>query len=414
MQEDGNLVLAGYDFSEPGYWYTSTNAFNNVSLMFNTSSFLYFVNSTKNIYALTQSTPTPVRDYYHRATIGEYGNFQQNAYHKRNGSRWTRVWRAVEEPCRVNAVYGIYGMCTSPDNESVICTCIPGHIPFDPTDVSKGYHPETVVNYCASPSLMNFKLNVIDDADFQIDSTSDLALVTNVDVEGCQKSLMNDCYAIAASLDASISNCNMKRTPLINARKSASSKGLKALIKIPSNINNSSTGQSNRNIKFKVRLFLKVSIAVSATLACFFGAIATYYHPVARRLKKRKKYLNTSSIGINFREFSFEELRQATDGFCKILGRGFSGKVYSGMLSIEDAEIAVEVKRLEKGIEKREDEFMTELKIIGRTHHKNLVRLLVFCIENNHRILVYELMPGGALSSYFVWTRRETQMESED
>lgn len=118
-----------------------------------------------------------------------------------------------------------------------------------------------------------------------------------------------------------------------------------------------------------------------------------------RLITRRNKYLNATAIGINFREFTFQELHEATDGFSRILGKGSSGKVYHGTLIIDDTEIGIAVKKLEKKIEKSENEFMTELKIIGLTHHKNLVKLLGFCMEDNHRLLVYELMPNGALSS---------------
>jgi hypothetical protein len=60
--------------------------------------------------------PTPVKDYFHRAIIDENGNFQQYVYHKRNGTKWERVWRAIDDPCRVDFVCGIYGLCTSPNN----------------------------------------------------------------------------------------------------------------------------------------------------------------------------------------------------------------------------------------------------------------------------------------------------------
>lgn len=58
------------------------------------------------------------------------------------------------------------------------------------------------------------------------------------------------------------------------------------------------------------------------------------------------------------------------------------------------------MKKLEKVTEKGQQEFITELKLIGRTHHKNLVRLLGFCIEDDHWLLVYELMKNGALSDF--------------
>lgn len=395
MQGDGNLLLKAYQWADPAYWYTSTSGQQNVNLVFNaTTALMYLVSGTTNIYSITNSTSTPVEDYYHRATIDENGNFQQYAYHKRNGTKWRRVWRAVEDPCRVSVVCGVYGLCSSPDNESVKCECIPGYIPLDNKDVSKGCHPPAVINYCAEK---NFKLQVFDDTDFQFNT--DFVRLHNVDLEGCKKAVTDDCNIIAATYNASTSTCVKKRLPLLNARNSSSSKGQKALLKVSNGVEFGTTKVSKKKSS-NVRVFLKVMIAVTATLACLFGAIAVYYHPFTQRLTGRKKYLIANAIGINFREFTFQELHEATDGFTRILGRGSSGKVYRGALIIDDAEIGIAVKKLEKKIEKSESEFMTELKIIGRTHHRNLVRLLGFCIENSHRILVYELMPNGALSSF--------------
>ncbi|KAA8548636.1 hypothetical protein F0562_000320 [Nyssa sinensis] len=75
-------------------------------------------------------------------------------------------------------------------------------------------------------------------------------------------------------------------------------------------------------------------------------------------------------------------------------------KVYSGVLNLGDIQIEIAVKKLENIVEQGEKGFMTELRIIGRTHHKNLVRLLGFCVENDHRLLVYELMKNGTLSKF--------------
>ncbi|KAI4317810.1 hypothetical protein L6164_025648 [Bauhinia variegata] len=399
-ENDGNqvlLVLKAHQYPDPSYWYTPS--FSNLSLEFNTSGFLNLVSGTSNVYLLTQNTPGSEEDYYFRATIDENGNFQQYAYHRRNQSGWKRVWRAVDDPCKVNLICGPNVMCTSPDNETISCDCIPGYIPLDSDDVSQGCHPRAEVDYCAKPSMRRFKLEAIDDADFQYDDFTDYGREPNVDFEGCEKSFMDDCSIVAATFNSSGSTCIKMRMPLRNARKSSSSKGNKALIKVPDDIKVPATSTGSKN-NFDLRLFLKVMLAVTATLACLFGALAVYYHPLARRLMRRRRSMKASAIGINFREFTFQELHEATDGFSRTLGKGSSGKVYRGTLVIEDVEIAVAVKKLEKKIEKSEHEFLTELKVIGRTHHRNLVRLLGFCIEESHRLLVYELMPNGALSTF--------------
>ena len=47
-----------------------------------------------------------------------------------------------------------------------------------------------------------------------------------------------------------------------------------------------------------------------------------------------------------------------------------------------------------------EKEFKTELKVIGQTHHKNLVRLYGYCDEGQQRLLVYEFLSNGTLASF--------------
>ena len=49
-------------------------------------------------------------------------------------------------------------------------------------------------------------------------------------------------------------------------------------------------------------------------------------------------------------------MHEATDGYTKILGREDSGKVHHGASVINDAEIGIAVKKLEKKIEKSESE----------------------------------------------------------
>ncbi|XP_050222920.1 G-type lectin S-receptor-like serine/threonine-protein kinase LECRK2 [Mercurialis annua] len=398
MQYDGNLVLSAYKFSDPGYWYTGTLV-GNVSLVFNPDASLYLVNSTNDeIYSLRTNFSAPVGEFYYRATIDDRGNFRHFVYRKSNGTRWASVWQAVDEPCFVNSVCGVNGFCTSPDNKTVNCGCIPGYVPLDRDDVSKGCRPETVVNYCADASVRNFEVQVIDDADFPFEGFADLSRVLNVDEEGCKEALMNDCYSLAASLIDS--RCNKKRAPLLNARKSASTKGRKAFVKVPMKISNPEIPKDSKENDFNVGAFLKISLIVSVVFASVFGATAFYYHPTSRRLFIRGGYSsNTNTIGINFREFNYSELHEATNGFSRTLGRGSSAKVYGGTLRFKDVQIDIAVKKLVKDIEKSDEEFRAELKIIGRTHHKNLVRLLGFCAENNQRLLVFELMANGSLSN---------------
>ena len=66
----------------------------------------------------------------------------------------------------------------------------------------------------------------------------------------------------------------------------------------------------------------------------------------------------------------------------KELGRGAFGTVYNGVLASYSANV-IAVKRLDRVVRENEREFKTEASAIGRTHHRNLVRLLGFCDEGD-------------------------------
>ncbi|GMY27423.1 g-type lectin s-receptor-like serine/threonine-protein kinase lecrk1 [Fagus crenata] len=296
VQKDGNLVLSAYHFADTGYWTTQTFG-ENVSLVFdNRSVSMYLVNSANDvIYPITKNISSPVEDYYHRATVEDHGNFRQYIYHKRNGGGWKRVWSANNDPCFVTSICGQNGMCNSPEDETMSCSCLPGYLPIDPSDVSKGCYLENVVDYCIDPSMMNFSMTLIDDADFPPNVyDGDLGQLRNVDVEGCKKAVLDDCYTLAASWVNS--TCLKKRMPLLSARKSASSKGRVAFIKVLNKKKSDEPGLPKRK-NFEKRVLLVVGLIISTALAFLFGVLALFYHPAARNLLKKKR-LVAKTIGV--------------------------------------------------------------------------------------------------------------------
>ncbi|XP_019456151.1 PREDICTED: proline-rich receptor-like protein kinase PERK9 isoform X2 [Lupinus angustifolius] len=94
--------------------------------------------------------------------------------------------------------------------------------------------------------------------------------------------------------------------------------------------------------------------------------------------------------------FSYEELIKATNGFANqnLLGEGGFGSVYKGYLP-DGREIAV--KQLKIGGGQGEREFKAEVEIISRIHHRHLVSLVGYCIQDNKRLLVYDYVPNNNL-----------------
>jgi len=408
LQMDGNVVMSAYKFADPGYWFTLTAGNLSVSLIFNqTTAFMYVVNHTSIRYPMTSQVPTPIGDYYHRATINDHGNLQQFVYHKENGIGWTVVWEPESikaEPCIPFNICGVYGFCTSIDNTTINCDCLPGYSPWDPSIPSKGCYPDTVIDFCApNSSASNFTLEEIGNADFPNGEFADMARVTPADVEECRKVIMDDCFAVAGVLVESV--CYKKRTPLLNARSSIpSTNNIVAFIKIPKANNNNQIQDKDDDSPSWIALLAGLLLCSIMTL--LFATISIYHHPLAQPYISKKQLPVPKPVEINLKAFSFQELLQATNGLRNKLGRGAFGTVYSGVLTLEAEEVEIAVKKLEKVIEQGEKEFLTEVQVIGLTHHKNLVRLVGFCNEKNHRLLVYELMKNGTLSDFLFGEER--------
>lgn len=93
------------------------------------------------------------------------------------------------------------------------------------------------------------------------------------------------------------------------------------------------------------------------------------------------------------------DIEKATDNFhaSRILGEGGSGIVYSGVLG-EGTKVAVKVVKRED--HQGDREFLAEVEMLSRLHHRNLVKLIGICAEGSFRCLVYELIPNGSLESH--------------
>eukprot|EP00258_Populus_trichocarpa_P015838 XP_006373142.2 cysteine-rich receptor-like protein kinase 10 [Populus trichocarpa] len=103
-------------------------------------------------------------------------------------------------------------------------------------------------------------------------------------------------------------------------------------------------------------------------------------------------------------------IRAATDNFSvsNKLGQGGFGSVYKGILS-DGSEVAV--KRLSRSSEQGVKEFKTEVLLIMKLQHKNLVRLLGFCVEGEEKLLVYEFMPNSSLDVFLFDPTKRAELD---
>lgn len=111
----------------------------------------------------------------------------------------------------------------------------------------------------------------------------------------------------------------------------------------------------------------------------------------------------------NLKSFNFSELKLATRNFRpdSLLGEGGFGSVYKGWIDEHSFSAAkpgsgtvVAVKRLNLDGLQGHKEWLAEVNFLGQLHHSHLVKLIGYCLEDEHRLLVYEFLPRGSLENH--------------
>ncbi|XP_071736536.1 probable serine/threonine-protein kinase PBL16 [Rutidosis leptorrhynchoides] len=105
--------------------------------------------------------------------------------------------------------------------------------------------------------------------------------------------------------------------------------------------------------------------------------------------------------------FSFDELRKITGNFRQdhMLGGGGFGSVYKGFLYDDDMKerippvpVAVKVHDGDNSYQGHR-EWLAEVIFLGQLSHPNLVKLIGYCCEDEHRVLIYEYMARGSVEN---------------
>ncbi|KAF8018567.1 hypothetical protein BT93_H3449 [Corymbia citriodora subsp. variegata] len=373
MQRDGNLVQYPIDTPDGknAYWVSHTDGVgNNVTLYLDNDGYLYLLNATDGIFRL----------YSYNAT--------QNA-------DLSEVWSSSDDKCIPFGLCRLNGFCVMND-QNAECKCLPGFRPLSQGNWTAGcvrnFTTESCVRMDAATrhTIQPVSNTVWDDATY--------AVLTSLTNEECQKACWQDCNCEAVINETP--NCRKQRLPLKYGRRDLSATSI-LFIKV-GETGSDENGTNGFMLEGKKRPFRRdVLFAITLTIAFALVTLAVSGFIVYRYHVRLHKFLpiegNSRMIeNLSPRSYTYEELKRVTKDFAEEIGKGAFGTVYKGTL-LNGLEV-VAIKKLEKVSLDGESEFQTEVKIIGRTHHRNLVQLLGYCLDGHNRLLVYEYMSNGSLA----------------
>ena len=329
-----------------------------------------------------------------RRLILDYdGNIQLYSWEEK-GQTWVVSWQAIQRPCLIDGACGANSLCSYVIGSGRKCSYPLGYKMKNRRDWAYGCESEVDLS-CNRSELGFLRLSHVGFNGY------DVNISHNYTFDQCRVLCLAecDCKAFQYNFDEYVgfSICYAK-IRLLNGYLSPDLNG-NIYLKLPKNkilshtnppeefsLNCSSKGTlqstkyyENKTVKFLLWFAIRVG---GLEIICIF----VVWCPLTRT----QKILDVDKQGyviaaIGFRKFTYAELKKATQGFAKEIGRGAGGIVYKGVLF--DNRVAA-IKHLNEA-NQGESEFLAEVSIIEKINHMNLIEMWGYCAEGKHRLLVY-------------------------
>ncbi|KAF4377011.1 hypothetical protein G4B88_027650 [Cannabis sativa] len=407
MQLDGNLKQypLGITISPYyGYWSSGTqDKSKNSSLNLDENGQLYLLNSNGSIMKTIfdgQSQSQQFNNFAYRFTIDVDGILRLYSHNLVQNSSWVAEWISTRNKCDPVGLCGLNSYCTVNNiSQETDCSCLPGFDFIDHNQKSFGCQRNSGIDSCKSDHEKAFRVAEFDVLEWENNSYS---VVYYMNKTECQEDCLRDCNCMVALFENQ--HCSKQMVPLRFAKPHTSAL-IKTIVKVPNNGGGDYGTNSNMPLKKghkrkNITVFVLVCIIIALTILLF-----SLFFLYRKQFKSYKNVPNEKTLIVHdilaLRSFSLRELEISTSGFIHKLGRGSFGTVFKGTINLPNGERAIAVKRLEKVVAAEgEIEFQNEMKTIGRTHHRNLLRLLGYCHEGSNRLLVYDYMSNGSLANF--------------
>ncbi|XP_021307168.1 G-type lectin S-receptor-like serine/threonine-protein kinase B120 [Sorghum bicolor] len=320
-------------------------------------------------------------------------------------------WDVLEaEPSHECSTYGYcgpFGYCDNTEPNAT-CKCLDSFEPISNKDASNGKLPEGCrrkETLCEeNTSFLTLTTMKIPDK---------FVYVKNRSFDECTAECASNCscigYAYAnmgtMAINGDDTRCLLWMGDLIDTEKRIGGENLYIRV-------NRSSDKKRSNI-----LKIILPVVSSLLILIFMWLVWTCNSRAKQRNKKTWKKIISGVLSISdelgdgkLLSISFREIVLATDKFSStnMLGHGGFGHVYRGTLECGKT---VAVKRLSKGSGQGVLEFRNEVLLIAKLQHRNLVKLLGFCIHGDEKLLIYEYLSNKSLDAFLFNSTRKPSLD---
>ncbi|KAK1415628.1 hypothetical protein QVD17_31412 [Tagetes erecta] len=329
---------------------------------------------------------------------------------------WTTINSLPVDYCDNYGVCGPYGSCNIAN--SPYCGCLKGFEQKNSNETSvdnatSGCKRSIALDCGPGEGFLNF-------SSMKLPDTANAVYKNNMSLLDCEVACKNNCSCTAyanPNITPGGNGCLLWFGDLIDVRVYPQN-GQDLYVRLAASELSDLKSSSHK----KKGVIMGVSLSVAAVLTLSSILLAFY---IRKKWKKRsdadiegrpeksldKDYKSSShqmgSAAVQL--FSLLEVSQATDDFSadNKLGEGGFGPVYKGVLEGQ----VIAVKRLSKSSGQGLVEFENEVICIAKLQHRNLVKLLGYCIQGDEKMLIYEYMPNKSLDSFLFDESRKSLLD---
>ncbi|KAL5722971.1 non-specific serine/threonine protein kinase [Ranunculus cassubicifolius] len=323
---------------------------------------------------------------------------------------WTRFFAWPVKPCELYNTCGQFGSCSA--SGTPICSCIRGFEPKSKTEWDSG----NWTGGCVRRMQLLCDRNVSSGGEVKQDRFLELDSLNLPDFsvyrpsngkDDCRDICLNNCSCKAYSYVDGI-QCLTWSGDFFDVQKFQVG-GQKLYVRLAA----SELPTRKSKVMLVIILVVVIGIVLLGIAAFIFWRYRAKLRGIFRKGKSETMRMDES------REFwsgqadgehnkgnqselilhSFQEIVDGTNNFSSAykLGEGGFGPVYKGNLACGKT---VAVKRLSRMSGQGMEEFKNELILIAKLQHRNLVRLVGYCVEGEEKMLVYEYMPNKSLDAF--------------